>query len=164
MTPLELVRSKREHLARLANTKGATGEVVVLHDMKHWFSRPVGAALRFLLSALREEGKIIKGTSFDAIYIPDVLSFDFSDSAAVLSALPSMTFIEIKTANQARVKQGFGGFFFALTESEISAADMLGSRHRVALFNNLTGELQLTSVSELLERAKSTNWQLSLQL
>lgn len=72
--------------------------------------------------------------------------------------------IEIKSASQARVKPGFAGFFFALTEGEIVAAEALGSRHRVALYNKLTGELQLTSVPEILARARSSNWQLSVQL
>ena len=67
-------------------------------------------------------------------------------------------------ANQTRVQPGFKGFFFALTESEIAAAERLGSRHRVALFNNSTGELLITSVPEIISRAKSMNWQLSVQL
>ena len=75
-----------------------------------------------------------------------------------------MCFVEIKSANQARVKPGFSGFFFALTESEIVAAEALGKRHLVALYNKLTGELCLTSVPEILARAKSSNWQLSVQL
>jgi len=75
-----------------------------------------------------------------------------------------MCFIEIKSANQSRVKPGFNGFFFALTESEISAADQLKERHRVALYNKVTGEVLLTSVTEILARAKSSTWQVSVQL
>jgi diketogulonate reductase-like aldo/keto reductase len=75
-----------------------------------------------------------------------------------------MIFIEIKTSNQPRVKAGFEGFFFALTESEIAAADQLGQRHKVSLFNRLSGELPITSVSEILDRSKSLNWQVSVQL
>ena len=44
-----------------------------------------------------------------------------------------MVFIEIKTSSHTRVKKGFREFFLALTENEISAAEQLGSRHRVAL-------------------------------
>ncbi|GAB3836001.1 hypothetical protein GCM10028821_33690 [Hymenobacter jeollabukensis] len=75
-----------------------------------------------------------------------------------------MVFIEIKTANQARVKDDFSGFFFALTESEIAAAEALGTRHRVALFNNITGAALLTSVADIMARAKSSSWQVSVQL
>lgn len=71
--------------------------------------------------------------------------------------------VEIKSARQPRVKSGFAGFFLALTESEVVAAEAWRPRHRVALYNRLTGELQLTSVPEILARAKSTNWQLSGQ-
>jgi hypothetical protein len=58
----------------------------------------------------------------------------------------------------------FSGFFFALTESEIAAAELLGHRHRVALFNNLTGELLISSVPDIIARTRSMTWQLSVQL
>lgn len=105
---------------------------------------------------------MIKGSSFDAIAMP--YPIDFADPAAVRSALGEMVFIEIKTANQARTKEGFAGFFFALTESEIAAAEALKERHRVALYNKLTTELLMTSIPEILARARSTTWQLSVQL
>ncbi len=106
----------------------------------------------------------IKGSSFDAIACEGADRLDFTDSAAVRMVLPHMTFIEIRTASQARVRPGFAGFFFALTEGEIAAAEALQSRHRAALYNKLSGELLLTSVPEILARAKSMNWQLSVQL
>jgi hypothetical protein len=82
----------------------------------------------------------------------------------VRALLPQIAFIEIKTANQTRVQPGFAGFFFALTESEISAAELLGVRHRVALFNNLIGELLMSPVPDILARTRSMTWQLSVQL
>jgi len=130
--------------------------------MDHWISRPKGPALRSLLSALAETGVTIKASSFDALATPEPL--DFADPDRLRHQLADVTFIEIKTANQARVKPGFDGFFFALTESEISAADQLGARHRVALYNNLTAELLITSVPEIIARSRSMNWQLSVQL
>jgi hypothetical protein len=83
---------------------------------------------------------------------------------ARLEQLAQTVFIEIKTANQPRVKPEFAGFLFALTEAEILAAEKLGGRHKVVLYNNLTGELLLTIVSEILGRSRSTNWQASVQL
>ena len=132
--------------------------------MKHWVPRPKGKGLKILLATLAESGVSIKGSSFDAIACEDSDRIDFTDSISVRAALPRMMFIEIKTANQARVRPGFSGFFFALTESEIMAAEVLKSRHCVALYNKLSGELLLTSVSDILARAKSMNWQLSVQL
>lgn len=164
MTPLELIRSKRDHAARLANQSGAAGETLALGAMEHWMPRPSGSGLKMLLSLLRDVGIVIKGTSFDALHIPGISNLDFTNAAEVKPLVPSMTFIEIKTASQPRVKPGFEGYFFALTEGEIAAAEVLGPRHRVALYNKLTGELQLTSVPEILARAKSSNWQLSVQL
>jgi hypothetical protein len=41
------------------------------------------------------------------------------------------------------VQPGFEGFFFALTENEIAASEQLGPRHRVGLFNRITGKLLL---------------------
>jgi hypothetical protein len=164
MTPLELIRSKRAHVARLANQRGASGEQIAIEEMLHWIPRPSGAGLRVLLDELRIAGKIIKRTSFDAIHLPGVASLDFSDAPAVRAALPGMTFIEIKSASQSRVKPGFAGFFFALTEGEIDAAEILGSKHRVALYNSFTGELLLSSVPEIISRARSSTWQLSVQL
>jgi hypothetical protein len=164
MTPLELIQSKRAHVARLANQRGAAGEQASIEDMEHWVARPSGAALKILLEELRALGKEIKRSSFDALHIPNNSELNFLDPEAVRLALPTIDFIEIKTANQARVKPGFSGFFFALTESEIAASEALGPRHRVALYNKATSELQLTSVPEILARAKSSTWQLSVQL
>lgn len=161
---IEIVQAKRAHVERLANKKGAEGEAVALSAMDHWVPRPKGKGLKVLLAALRETGVNIKGSSFDAISLLSPPMIDFSNETEVHAALPGMCFVEIKSANQARVKPGFSGFFFALTESEILAAEALGSRHRVALYNKLTGELKLTSVPEILARTKSSNWQLSVQL
>lgn len=162
MTPLEVIRAKRVHLDRLANQSGADGEASALTAADHWIPRPRGPALQALLAALAETGVSIKGSSFDAIAFAGQL--DFRDRTALKAAVPAMTFIEIKTASQGRVRPGFGGFFFALTESEIAAADALGERHRVALYNRASGELLLTSVPQILARARSTTWQLSVQL
>lgn len=162
MNPLEVILAKRQHLARLANEGGAEGERLALAKMEGWLPRPKGDALKKLLVVLAKQGLGIKGSSFDAI--EGASGVDFRDSAQIEAALPSFTFIEIKTANQARVKPGFAGYFFALTEAEIAASDLLRERHRVALFNKQTGELMLTSIPEILNRAKSMNWQVSVQL
>lgn len=162
MTPLAVIAAKREHLARLANTGGAAGEHQAIQAAASWVPRPRGAALRVLLEELSASGIVIKPSSFDALALD--VPLDFTDREQVRTHLETITFVEIKAANQARVQPGFGGFFFALTESEIAAADQLGVRHRVALFNKLSGELLLTSVPEILARTKSMNWQLSVQL
>ena len=161
---IEIIQAKHAHLERFANQSGAAGEAIALLEMEHWIQRPKGAQLKVLLAALGEIGIAIKGSSFDAIALPRSTQVDFSNGTEVRAALPSMCFVEIKTASQSRVKPGFAGFFFALTESEIVAAEQLGLRHRVALYNKLTGELLLTSVSEILTRKKSSTWQLSVQL
>lgn len=164
MNPLEVIKAKRQHLARMANQSGASGELSALAEMEHWVARPRGAGLKVLLAALAETGLVIKGSSFDAIAFPTAEQINFTDPDMVRTALPRMTFIEIKTANQERVRPGFTGFFFALTEGEIAASEALKERHRVALYNNVSGELLLTSVPEILARTKSMNWQLSVQL
>lgn len=120
--------------------------------------------MRMLMTALQQSGIAIKPTSFDLIALPAGLTVDFLDLDSVRSALPEMKFIEVKTANQSRVQTDFAGFFFALTEGEITAAEALGERHGVLLFNKTTGDQLLTSVPEILARARSTNWQLSVQL
>lgn len=161
---LDIIKSKRTHVVRLANRNGAEGEIFLAEKMADWLPRPKGKALQVLLSALRESGIIIKRSSFDAIALPSYYQIDFSDLLQVKAALPLMNFIEIKSANQSRVKPGFEGFFFALTESEISAADQLGVRHVVVLYNKLTEEVLFTSVTEIMARAKSSTWQVSIQL
>lgn len=133
-------------------------------DREDWVPRPTKDDLQVLLAALRETGIAIKGTSFDAISLSISTTVDFADLEAVRAALPFMTFIEIKTAGQARVGHDFSGFFFALTESEIAAAEALGERHKVALYNKRTDNLMMTSVPEILARAKSTTWQVSVQI
>lgn len=164
LKPIELIQAKRAHLARLANQRGAAGEVQVLALREHWAPRPSKEGLKVLLNALSDTGIVISKSSFDAVDLPDAREFDFTDPSAVRACLPQMTFIEIKTSNQPRVKEGFAGFFFALTEREIAASDALGPQHRVALYNAITKELLMISVPEILGRAKSTTWQLSVQL
>lgn len=162
MTPLELITARKAHLDRLANRRGAEGERDVHFLMADWTPRPTGERCRTLLSVLAEAGKPIKASAFDALVLPPQVNLD--DASSISRQLSEIIFIEIKTANQARVKPGFEGYFFALTENEIMASDLLGEQHRVALFNNLTGEILLTSVPDIVARAKSSTWQLSLQL
>jgi len=162
MTPLELITARRAHLDRLANQRGAEGERDVHILRADWTPRPTGARCRTLLSVLAEAGKPIKASAFDALVLPPQVDLD--DASSIAMHLEKIIFIEIKTANQARVKPGFEGFFFALTENEIIASNLLGDQHRVALFNNLSGEILLTSVPDIVARARSSTWQLSLQL
>lgn len=162
MTPLEVIAAKRTHLNRMANEGGAAGEQDMVLASDQWVPRPKGQALRILLSALEKVGKPIKASSFDAISVP--AGVDLSDYGQVSERLSEFVFIEIKSANQARVRPGFAGFFFALTENEIAAADVLGHQHRVVLYNKIAGEILITSVPELVARARSSTWQLSIQL
>lgn len=163
-TLAEIIDLKRRHALRLANQNGAAGEVHVLAQMPSYVPRPKGKQLANLISALAETGINIRKASFDAISIPDGCSVDFSEMDSIRQLLPAMTFIEIKTANQARVKPDFSGFFFAFTEGELLAAELLGERHKVFLVNKTTGTVMLTSVPEILARSKSLNWQVSVQL
>ena len=133
MHPLEVIKLKREQLTRLANQSGATGEAFLLNEMEDWLPKPRGKGLRILLDALAESGVVIKGTSFDAIALAEEVEVDFTKIETVRAALSDMTFIEIKSANQKRVRPDFSGFFFALTENEITASAALKSRYRVAL-------------------------------
>lgn len=165
MTSLvELIKAKRAHLARFTNQNGAAGEVSAIAEMTHWVPRPKGKALQLLLEGLKATGVSIKPSSFDAIALPPGCELDFLSASNLAAVLPSMVFIEIKSANQSRVKPGFAGFFFAPTENEISAAEQLRERHKVALYNKATGEVLLTSVAEILARARSSTWQVSVQL
>lgn len=161
---VELINLKREHLKRLANQRGAAGEFEVLAKNRHYVARPKGSALGLLMAELNETGIVIKKSSFDAIAVPEGVMLDFNDQASIKAVLSELIFVEIKTANQARVRPDFSGFFFAFTEGEIAASDALGERHRVMLLNKATGSMLLTSIPEILERAKSTNWQVSVQL
>lgn len=164
MNPIEFIKAKNQHIERLSNQSGASGETIVLEKMPNWLRRPRGIGLKILLAALREDGIEIKGSSFDVIALQNEDKIDFTDAELVKSRLSEMIFIEIKTTTQRRVKEDFSGFFFALTENEITAADVLGGRHKVALYNKLTDKLLITSVSEILTRKKSSSWQLSIQL
>jgi hypothetical protein len=164
LKPIEVIDLKRKHLARFANQTGAEGEHYVVDSMNEWIPRPKGEELKILLSALEKTGVTIKRSSFDAISHPHAERIDFTNSSEVEMAITDMVFIEIKTANQERVKNDFTGFFFALTESEIAASEALRERHKVALFNKRTSVIQMTTVPEIITRAKSTNWQVSIQL
>ncbi|WP_426685179.1 hypothetical protein [Vibrio harveyi] len=75
-----------------------------------------------------------------------------------------MNFIEIKTTSKNSVKEDFSGYFFALTEGKLNAAEQLKSRHKIALINKVIGTVSMSNVPELLKKAKSKNWQVSVQL
>lgn len=160
----ELVQLRRSHLLRFANQSGAAGEALIVSDQSGYVPRPKGILAKNLLAVLKENGIDIRLTSFDAISLPQGCVIDLSDVTSIRSLLPYMTFIEIKTANQPRVKDDFSGFFFAFTESELLAAEALGDRHKVLLVNKATGRMLLTSVQEIFARSKSQNWQVSVQL
>lgn len=160
----ELVELRRGHLLRFANQNGAAGEATILADQSRYIPRPKGLPAKNLLAALREAGQTIKLSSFDAIALPPGVTVDLTNMDSIRQRLPSMDFIEIKTANQTRVKEDFTGFFFAFTEAELLAAEILGERHKVLLVNKATGGMLLTSVAEILARSKSQNWQVSVQL
>ena len=153
LNPIDLIKAKRQQVLRLANQRGAAGEVSALSTGNSWIPRPKGSRLRMLLAALSKTGVVIKGSGFDAIVLPSGESLNFDDPEVLDKLLPKMVFVEIKTATQVRVKPDFSGFYFALTESEIAASEALGSRHQVALYNQLTGELMITSIPEILARA-----------
>lgn len=164
MELIEVIKKKREHLARLTNQKGAEGEALLITSIDDWLPRPKGQQLKNLIGALDKVGINIKWSSFDAISLPKGKKIDFNNIESINAVINEITFIEIKTANQKRVKDDFSSFFFALTESEISASENLGNRHKVVLFNKITGKSLVTSVPEIIRRAKSTNWQVSVQL
>ena len=162
--PIDLINLKREHVQRLANQNGASGEAAALANNMHFVARPTGTRLEILMTALQQSGINIKKSSFDAIARPVDCIIDFSDPESVAANLTNIIFVEIKTSNQARVRPDFSGFFFALTENEILASEALGHRHRVMLLNKVTGAVLLTSVPEILSRARSINWQVSVQI
>lgn len=163
-TLAELINLRRQHLVRLANQNGAAGEAHVVSEKTEYLARPKGQGGKNLLAALRETGITIKLASFDAIALPVGCNVDFSDMDEIRMYLADMTFIEIKTANQPRVRPDFSGFFFAFTEGEILASEALGERHKVLLVNKATGAVLLTTVAEIIARSKSLNWQVSVQL
>ena len=125
--PIDLINLKREHVKRLANQNGAAGEANVLAANVHYVARPKGRCLDILMAALRESGIVVKRSSFDAVGLPQGRVVDFTDKDAVKANLEDMVFVEIKTANQARVRPDFSEFFFALTESDCSPPKFLST-------------------------------------
>lgn len=83
MTPLDIIRSKRDHAARLANQSGAAGESLALGAMEHWMPRPSGPSQKMLLSPLHDEGIVIKRISFDALHVPGVSQLDFTNAVEI---------------------------------------------------------------------------------
>lgn len=160
----DLLEARRSHLARLATTNGASGETSVLSVSENWVPRPKGKQSKNLRSVLEESGIKIKLTSFDMIYLPAGCTANFDSVEDLRKVLPDMIFIEVKTATQERVKADFTNFFFAFTENEISAASQLGARYKVALYNSRTKELVISSLQDIMARAGSTTWQVSIQL
>ena len=157
----DLLAQRNARIDRLSATSGVIAERTAIREM-NWRARPKGAEMSLVLRELEKSGVRIKSTSFDAI--AGAQAIDFLDQKQIRRHLPSMVFIEIKSTKNKRVKEGFEGYFFALTENEIHAAEQLGEKYRVALINSLSSEMILTSVPTILRHAKSKNWQLSVQL
>ncbi|WP_152566072.1 hypothetical protein [Lysobacter antibioticus] len=105
--------------------------------MSSGIARPRGQASKNLLAALKRAGVEIKATAFDFISLPEGQAISFDSEENLFRCLPQVIFIDVKTATQKRVKPGFSGFFFAFTENEISAANQLGNRYKIALFNKI---------------------------
>ncbi len=164
MKPIDVIKLRKQHLDRLANQTGAYGEAKTVDNMSNWLPRPRGVELKTLLATMADLGITIKGSSFDALSHPHIDEIDFTNKLNITEAFPELIFIEIKTANQDRVKSDFSGFFFALTESEILASEALGKQHVVALYNKKTEVIKMSSVGEIIGRSKSTTWQVSVQL
>lgn len=166
MSLLKLIESKRAHIARYSSENGILGERSSLDSQALWIKRPKGKEMKNLLAALKQFENIeIKASSFDFISIPENVSVDFSDVSSLSDILKSLTFIELKTCNQKRVTTpDFKNFFFAITENEIIASELLGDRHKVVLHNKITGHKLVTTIPEIINRANSKNWQLSVSL
>jgi len=164
MKPREMLEIRRAHISRFSNISGMDGESSAVDSRANWINRPSGTELKNIITALNRERIHIKKSCFDAIEILNCATINFLDVDDICNNILNMVFIEIKTSNQKRVKPDFSGFFFALTEAEIVAAELLGDRFRVALFNNITKVILLTTVTNIIKRSKSMNWQLSVQL
>ncbi|PKG56343.1 hypothetical protein [Shewanella sp. GutDb-MelDb] len=164
MDIINILQFRKDHIDRLSNSSGSKGEKLAISQHEDWIERPKGTALKHLISELSKTGINIKRTSFDAIAIPVGNKVDFSSPKSIADHIKEMVFIEIKTTNKKSVKEDFTGYFFAFTEGELNAAEQLGEQHQVALVNKRTGNIVMSSIPRLLTRAKSMNWQVSVQL
>ena len=152
----------------LSTTTGASGERKIASGNSRRVPRPSGTALTHLLEVMANLGYPgIPPTGFDAVELPQEAceeGFSFSSPELVLKWSEHFIFVEIKTCTQERVDEGFGRFLFSFPEVEIRAAEILGERHIVLLYNQLTGQTLRTCIPELLGRASSKVWQLTVQL
>jgi len=156
---------ERERVDRLTTQNGAAGEAMVIEERENWIPRPKGEELKVLLSVMEEAGTPIKKSAFDAIALPEGCGpVDLRNPVALRRLLPEMTFVEIKTSKQERVKEDFSGFLFSFTHGELLAAQVLKGRHCVALINKLTGKVLITTVQEILARATSKTHSMTVQI
>jgi len=129
--------------------------------------RPTGDGLRNVLAAMEEIGfPGLPSTGFDKIEVPREAGphFTFESEVMVRRWCEEFLFIEVKTCTQIRADESFGNFLFSFPETEIRAAELLGDRYVVILYNKLTEKTLRTSIPELIARTSSTAWQLTLQL
>jgi len=164
LTLHELISLKKQHADRLANQSSAAGESELLDEIASMIPRPKGKTLKVILKALANKGINIKGTSFDAIIVPDGIDVDFSNVESLQASIGELIFVEIKTTKKESVKDDFSGYFFALSEGEIAASEALEERYQVILYNYVQKKYLKTTVADILSRSKSRTWQLSLQL
>lgn len=162
MTLSDIIAEMNIRVEQLSAQLGAAGEELVINSIDELIRRPKGQKLQNIIDELALTGVDIKGSSFDAIYSSEPVDLD--DTESIKDRLNDIIFVEIKTTRKKNIGPNFEGFFFALTENEISAAEQLGERHRVLLYNMNNGASQLTSVPEIWKRSSSINWQVSVQL
>ena len=146
-------------------TTGARGEKRATGGQRR--PRPKGEGLRIVLEAMADIGfEDIPPTGFDAIDVPLEAGEDFTflSRTQVRRWCDQFVFVEVKTCTQDRADGGFGKFLFTIPVSELRAAEILGDRFIMVLYNQNTGQTLETSAEALLARASSTNWVLQIQL
>lgn len=127
--------------------------------------RPVGAARKAFIEVTSELELDIPVTGFDFIGIPTKVNLPLNEKEVWTENILDMIFIEVKTSKQTRTKADFSNFLFSITHKEERVAEAVGpEKHRVVLVNSLTGVTCVTSIKELLLRAKSISRQITVQL
>lgn len=160
---------KKPHQNRSSTTSGIAGEKELLEKHPDWVSRPTGQGMKNLLCALSEELNInIKGTSFDFLSrekLDKNTKLNFKSIEDLKEIVRLLVFVEVKTTKRDNIKSpDFKGYFFGITENEISAANQLGDSYVFYLYHRKKHWLLKTSLQEILNRATSLNRTISVNL
>jgi hypothetical protein len=133
----------------------ATSRLAVeqLLNMTGGYIEPSPAQRTNLMVAFAMGGIPLFGAAYDLVRCAS--DIDLNDRDKVIARRAEITLIEVKSTNQAKVKEDLKGYFFNVTGAEFLVAQSLGDQYRFAFVNIVNGFVVERSLRQVFASAKA---------